>query len=119
MKLKFLIATLLTSLLAFAIGLFNLPWYSFVITSLLVAATIPQKKVKAFLSGLLGIGLLWLTLILIIDFQNNHILSVRIANMFKLGGSTSLLVIINTILGSLLGGLGALTGHLIRKSFSK
>ena len=49
---KFLSAVILTALLAFATGLYGvMPWWSFAITSLIVAMAVHQKAGKAFLSG--------------------------------------------------------------------
>lgn len=115
MKLKFLTALCLSALLAFAIGLFTLPWYSYIITSLIVAFVIPQKPSKAFLSGFLSVTILWLINMIIIDAKNEHILSQKMAHMFMLNGKSGLLIAISAILAGLLSGLGALTGSLGRK----
>ena len=73
---KFLMATIVSALLAYAIGIYgNLPWWSFVISNFIIAIAIDQKPLKAFISGALGVGLLWLTLALMIDQQNGHLLS--------------------------------------------
>ena len=58
---KFLSAVILTALLAFATGLYGvMPWWSFAITSLIVAMAVHQKAGKAFLSGFVGLFLLFL-----------------------------------------------------------
>lgn len=45
---KFVISILLAALLTYAIGIYgNLPWWSFVITNLLIAVAIPQKPLLA------------------------------------------------------------------------
>lgn len=119
MNLKFLTAFLLSALLAFAIGLFSLPWFGFVITSLVVAVAIPQKPSKAFFACFLGVFALWLVNMIVIDVKNEHILSQKMADMLKLRGSSSLLIIISALLGGLLSGLGALTGSLARKVVKK
>lgn len=115
MRLKFVTALLLTALLAYAIGLFNFPWYGFVITSLIIALVIPQKPKQAFLAGFLGVAILWLINMIIIDVQNQHILSQKMADMFMLKGNSTLLIAISAIIGGLFSGLGALTGSFGRK----
>jgi hypothetical protein len=65
---KFLVAIVLTSLLAFISGLY-LPWWGIAITSLMVAVIVHQKGGKAFLSGFLGVFLLWAGLAWWIDMQ--------------------------------------------------
>ncbi len=116
-SMKFLVTVLLSALAAYAVGIYgNLPWWSFVFTNILIAVAIPQKPIYAFLSGVLGIGLLWFSLAFIIDNQNQHILSTKVANVLPLHGSFVSLIILTTVVGALLGGLAALTGSYIRKA---
>ncbi len=114
---KFLVALLLTALLAFAVGLYGiLPWWSFVITSFIVSITIHQKAVKAFLAGFLGLFLLWVTIAMMKDIANEHILSSKVAKLLPLGGSFVLLILLTGLLGGLVSGLAALTGSFFRQS---
>ncbi len=114
---KFIITILLSTVAAYAVGIYgNLPWWSFVITNILIAIAIPQKPIYAFLSGTLGIGLLWFSLAFIIDNQNQHLLSTKVANVLPLHGSYISLIILTTVVGALLGGMAALTGSYVRKA---
>jgi len=114
---KLILTLLLSALLAYAVGLYgNLPWWSFVVTNFIIAIIFTQKPVNAFLSGALGIGLLWLVLSLVIDGQNQHLLSTKVANILPLNGSFSKLIAITTLIGFLLGGFASLTGSFIRKA---
>jgi energy-coupling factor transporter transmembrane protein EcfT len=116
-NIKFIVSILLSALMAYAIGIYgNLPWWSFVVTNFIIAIVVNQKLGKSFISGALGIGLLWLILALVIDTQNNHILSVKVANILPLKGSYIALIIITSVVGFLLGGLSSLTGSFVRKS---
>lgn len=110
---KFLIATILTAILAFISGLF-LPWWGMAITSLLVAVLVHQKAGKAFLSGLLGVFLLWAGLAWWIDMQNNSILSKKIATILPLGGNSMLLILVTGIIGGLIAGFAAMSGSFLR-----
>lgn len=112
---KFIIALILTALLAFISGLY-FPWWGMAITSALVAVAIPQKAWKAFLSGFLGLFLLWAGLAFWIDMKNNHILSVKIASILPLGGSHVAIILVTGFIGGLVAGLAALTGSFARKS---
>jgi len=113
---KFLIGTIVSALLAYAIGIYgNLPWWSFVISNFIVAILIVQSPWKAFLSGALGVGLLWLILALMIDNQNGHLLSSKVANILPLKGSTTALIAITSFVGFILGGLSSLSGSFARK----
>lgn len=110
---KFLVAIILTALLAFISGLF-LPWWGMAITSLLVAVLVHQKGWKAFLSGFLGVFLLWAGLAWWIDMKNNGILSHRIAAVLPLGGNSMLLILVTGFVGGLVAGLAAMSGSFLR-----
>lgn len=112
---KFLVATLLTALLAFISGLF-LPWWGIAVTSLLVAVLVHQKGGKAFLAGFLGVFLLWAGLAWWIDMKNNGVLSAKIASVLPLGGNAILLIIVTGFIGGLVAGMAAMSGSFLRSS---
>lgn len=114
---KFILSILLSALLTYAVGIYGqLPWWSFVLTNLLVAIAIPQKPLLAFLGGALGTSALWAGLAVGIDQANNHLLSIKVAQILPLNGSYLLLIVITALVGFLLGGVAALTGSFIRKA---
>jgi hypothetical protein len=110
---EFSVATVLTLLLAFISGLF-LPWWGIAVTSLLVAILVHQKPGKAFLSGFLGVFLLWAILAFWIDMKNNHLLSAKIASILPLGGNSYLLILVTGIIGGLVAGFAAMSGSYLR-----
>ena len=113
---KLIIAILLTAFLAYVLGVYSsLPWWGFVITSLVVSVAIHQKPGKAFLSGFLGLFLLWSGLALLKDAANEHILSAKVAQILPLGGSYLILILVTGIVGGLVSGFAALTGSYLRK----
>ena len=111
---KFFISILVTGLLAFACGLY-LPWWSAALAAFVVAALIYQPPLRSFLTGFSAILLLWFGLILAINAANDNILASRVSLVMNLGGSY-MLVILSCIIGAIVGGLGALTGSLLRKA---
>jgi hypothetical protein len=112
---KIIISILLTALLAYAVGIYgNLPWWCFVLTNLLVAIAIPQKSIHSFLVGFISIGLLWTLLAIGIDQGNNHLLSIKVANILPLKGSYVSLIVLTGFIGALVGGLASLTGSFVR-----
>jgi hypothetical protein len=111
---KFIITTLLIALLSFFSGLY-LPWWCFALAAFLVSALIPQRPGLSFLSGFLALFLLWAVLSWSMDAPNNSILSVKIAEILPLGGSTMLLILITAFVGALVGGGAALTGSYLQK----
>lgn len=111
---KFFVAILLTALLSFAIG-FYMGWWSIALAAFVVAAFIRQNPGKAWLSGFLGVFLLWAVLAWVIDVKNQGILAQKIAVLFPLGGSVFLLILITAFVGALVAGFAALTGSYLRK----
>lgn len=112
---KFLVAIILTALLAFISGLF-LPWWGMALTSLLVAVIIHQKAGKAFVAGLLGVLLLWAGLAWWMDMKNNGVLSAKIASVLPLGGNSLLLIFATGLIGGLVAGFAAMSGSFLRAS---
>lgn len=114
---KFIVSILLSALFAYAVGIYgNLPWWSFVVTNFIISVALNQAPAKSFLSGALGVGLLWFGLAFVIDAQNQHILSIKVATLLPLKGSFVALLVLTTFVGFLLGGLSALTGSFVRKA---
>jgi len=110
---RFILATLLTATLSFIAGLYT-PWWSIAVISFLVALLIKQRYGLTFISGFLGIFLCWGILAFWIDVKNNHVLSRKIAELFPLGGSSVLLILVTGLVGGLVGGFAAMSGSTIR-----
>ena len=106
---KFLLATALTALLSFIAGL-RFDWWSIAIIAFIVALLIRQSISRSFLSGFSGIFLLWALVALWIDIKNKGILSHKIAQLFPLGGSGALLILVTAFVGALVGGFAAMSG---------
>ena len=112
---KYIVSIFLSGLLTYAVGIYgDLPWWSFVITNLIIAIALPIKPAQAFTAGALGVGALWAGLAFGTDMANNHILSTKVANILPMGGSYILLIFATASIGALLGGLASLTGSFIR-----
>ncbi len=112
---KFIIVLLLTALLGFTAPLY-FTWWSFAVSSFIVAIFIHQKTFAAFAAGFLGMFLLWLFFTMIIDNANQHILSQKIAQLLPLNGSSLLLILITSLISGLISGFAALSGSLTRKA---
>jgi len=115
---RFVLAVLLTGLLSFIAGLF-LPWWSIAIVAFLVALLLPQHTGINFLSGFAAIFLLWAVIAIWIDLKNNSILSHKIAELFPLGGSSALLILVTAFIGGLVGGLAAMSGGAVRGKYAE
>jgi hypothetical protein len=114
---KIFIAIILTAFLAYVVGIYSkLPWWSFAFTSLVVALAVHQRAGKAFLCGFLGLFLLWAGMAAIKDAANEHVLSVKVAQVLPLGGSYLVLILVTGIVGGLVSGFAAMTGSFMRRS---
>lgn len=114
--------TFIVSLIILVLGLiFSLfmsgMWMAVVLPStMMIAMQIPGRR--AFGAGFLGIALLWLVLILIKDVPNHHILSSRMAGLLGLPNS-AMFILVNVLLGGLIGALSAWSGASLNKAFRK
>ncbi len=113
--LKYILSILVTALMAFVAGIY-MPWWGIAVAAFLVSAAIPQKPAFSFLSGFLGVFLLWEVLAWWIDNKNNGILSQRVAILFKLGNSSVLLIVITSVIGALVAGFAALAGSYLQET---
>lgn len=110
---RFILATLLTATLSFLAGLYT-PWWSIAVVSFLVALLIKQRYGVAFISGFVGIFLFWGLLAFWIDVKNNHVLATKIAQVFGLGASYTLMIAVTGLVGAVVGGFAAMSGSSLR-----
>ena len=110
---RFILATLLIALLSFLAGLF-LPWWSLAVVAFVIAFLFLQRLSTGFLSGFLGVFMMWGILSLWIDVKNESILSHKIAQLLPLGGSSILLIVVTGFVGALVGGFAAMAGTSLR-----
>jgi hypothetical protein len=106
---RLLVSILLIAVLSYLAGMYG-PWWTIAIVAFLVALLIPQGIGRSFLAGFLAILLLWVVLALLKDMSNNNYLSERVAQLFKLGAASLLLVLITGIIGGLVAGFAAMSG---------
>src|SRR6476620_11767869 len=93
---KFIIVVLLTALLGYAAPLY-FTWWSFAVTSFIIALVVQQRAWVAFAATFLGLLLLWAIMALMIDSANDHLLSQKIATILPLHGSSELLILITAL----------------------
>jgi hypothetical protein len=112
---KFFFSFILTILLSFAACLF-LPWWSIAIAAFVVAALIPQKPFKAFLTGFIALFLLWGGLSFWMSNNNDHVLAHKISQLILKMDNPILLILATALIGALVAGLAALAGSYLRKT---
>jgi hypothetical protein len=112
---KFFISLILTILLSFAACLF-LPWWSIAIASFVVAALIPQKPFKSFLTAFIALFLLWGGLSFWISNNNDHLLAHKVSQLIQKMDNPYLLILATAFVGGLVAGFAALAGSYLRKT---
>ncbi len=111
---KFITSLILTALLSFGACLY-LPWWSIAIAAFIVAALIPQKPGKAFLTAFLALFLLWGALSFWLSNNNEHLLAHKVSLLILKMDSPYLLILATALIGGLVAGFAALTGSYLRK----
>ena len=111
---KFLVSIILIALLSLSVCLY-LPWWSIAVVAFIVAAAIPQKPGKAFLTGFIALFLLWGALAWFISSNNDHILAHKVSVLILKNDSPGLLVIVTALIGALVAGLASLSGSFVRR----
>jgi hypothetical protein len=109
-----LILTILIIAVVASIAELFLPWWSAALLAAIAGYTSSFSTGKAFLAGFCGIALLWLAVMLYRDIPNGHILSARMAQLFKLP-SYALYMFVTVLTGGMIGGLAAWSGAHLRK----
>lgn len=111
---KFLLQIVIISLLAFVAELF-LDWWSVAIAAGIGGYFFKSKA--NFFSGFLAIALLWIVIAWKIDHASPSHLAEKVAAIFKT--TKPILITLTGVLGGLVGGMGALTGSLLKKDKKK
>ncbi|MDI9356635.1 MAG: hypothetical protein QM536_06405 [Chitinophagaceae bacterium] len=111
---KFIVQVALTIILTYFLELY-FPWWVIFIVPMGVSIVIPNTSLSSFLSGFLGIGILWSFLAWKIDIDSHSFFSSKISELFSI--PTHYLFITSGIIGAVCGGLGALVGNSFIKIF--
>jgi hypothetical protein len=111
---KFIVTLILTALLSFAVCLY-LPWWSIAVIAFIIAAAIPQKPGRAFLSGFLALFILWGALSFWINSKNDGVLAHKVSQLIIKADNPYILILVTAIIGALVAGFAALSGSYLRK----
>ena len=109
---KVLIKTILIATLAYVLQ-HIFPWWIIAIAGFLINFIIYSGGASSFLSGFLGVGMLWYFSALIVHVNYGTLLTDRIAQIFFLPGP-GWLILVTALIGGLIGGFGGLTGSHLR-----
>jgi len=108
---RFLITIILIALLAALFTAF-LPWWTIGVAAFIIAFISGKRGGSSFLAGFLAIFLFWFVWSVTVDARNGHLLSSRMAVLFKLPGNV-LFMIVSALVGGLVGGFSAWSGAAI------
>jgi hypothetical protein len=92
-----------------------LPWWIVIVICFATCGLIGKTGKISFWQPFLAIGLLWLVMALFKSFPNNHILAMRVAEMFGLT-LWPLVLLITVLIGGLAAGISGYCGYHFRKA---
>ncbi len=107
--------TIITALASYILMMFT-PWWIVSIVGFVVAYMFVDSPIKAFFSGLIGVGVLWVLLAIIKDSGANVSVANALGNVVG-GVPAYLMYIITGLTGGAVGGLGAMSGTYARLIF--
>ncbi len=105
---SFLISIIIIFVVTYIIFL-ALPWWTIPIATFIVGIIFRLKSIPSFLSGFLGVGIVWLVLIVSKDAGNDVNIASAMGELFG-GRSGYMVYILSGLIGGLMGGLASLTG---------
>src|ERR1700758_2328451 len=92
------------------------PWWIVAIAAFLAALLIGKSSGQSFWSGFAAVFVAWAILALIKSIPNDHILANRVVQLFPLPHSWIWVLLVTALIGGLVGGMGALSGVLLKKA---
>lgn len=96
----------------------SLPWWSVAIPAFAICAGRTKSVKEAGLTGLSGVGILWLAAALFIHFKSGGILTHRIATLFSIQWSFAV-ILITALIAVVIGGLAGVSGFYLRQVIDK
>ena len=96
-----------------------LPWWVVAVMAFIAAFFIGKTPGKSFLSGFAAIFIVWTVLALLKSIPNDNILASRVVQLFPIPHRWIFLLAVTAAIGGLVGGMGALSGALLKKAFAK
>ncbi|MDP4679235.1 MAG: hypothetical protein NWS46_02590 [Cyclobacteriaceae bacterium] len=113
----FILRLVLIAISCYGLG-FVMPWWSIVVCCIAISFFLPGYSFNAFLSGFLGVGLLWMVMAWKYDMLSGSNMSSKILQLFPIDDHI-ILIVVTGLLGGLVGGFSAITGNTFRQLFIK
>ncbi|MFT6867862.1 MAG: ABC-type iron transport system FetAB permease component [Cyclobacteriaceae bacterium] len=114
---KLAIRLLLIGSLTYILSI-HAPWWTLFVITFVVTFFIHGSGLNAFISGFLGVGIVWIAIAWYLDFKSEHVFSDKIVQLFPVDQSIYL-VVISGLIGGICGGFGSLTGNSFKQLFIK
>jgi hypothetical protein len=109
---------LILLVLAF-ISSYLLPWWAVAIVTFFAAYFMAKTPWRSFISGFLAVFIVWALLAMLKSIPNNHLLAGRVVQLFPLPHNWVWVLVVTAFIGGLIGGMGALSGTLMKRAFGK
>ncbi len=90
------------------------PWWTAAVSAFIVMAVYPNSGFRSFLSGFLGVGLVWLFASIYFSATTGHILTEKVADLMQLG-RPGVLIVVTAFVGAVIGGMAAMSGSQLNR----
>lgn len=114
---KFFLRLILIGILTYSLSFFA-PWWIIVITAFIGGISLPGNSISVFVSGFLGVGIVWMGYAWALDTANESQFSRMIGEVLTIGDPL-LLIAATGVIGGVCGGFSAISGSLLRKGDPK
>ena len=114
---RLIVNMILISALSYASTLYA-PWWSITLVSAVVCLAIRIRLLQAFISGFLGVGLLWFFMAWKSHTDTQGLLSEKVTQLMGLGDPLQL-IILTALIGATVSGLAAMSGSALCYHFYK
>jgi hypothetical protein len=94
------------------------PWWTIIPLAAITACVFNLKGAGSFLAGFLGFFMLWAVYSYMLSDKNDHLLAIKMGEMFQNVG-VPMIFVVSGLIGGIFGGLGSLLGYTLRKAFTK
>jgi hypothetical protein len=90
------------------------PWWIIVIIGIGVGLLIPGGSLSTFISGFIGVGIVWMGHAWNLDALNGSVFTLKMLEVLGLFDDTLLLIVFTGFIGGLVGGFATMTGSMFR-----
>jgi len=111
---KLFLRLILIAALTYFLSLW-LPWWILAVIGFGVGVLIPGGSLSTFISGFLGVGIIWMGHAWNLDAKNDSVFTQQMLQVLGLFDDPILLIAFIGFIGGLVGGFATMTGSLFRQ----